>query len=386
MGGKAFKNHATASGKPAQVPRLPLELYQVIAAQCQSKLESLFDRVVIPRDAPAKKDFGDIDFLASGIKSAVCSRKEIWATIKDVLGAELHFAGGFSHSYGIPHPSVPDAYVQVDVELSPGDGTPDGPELFEWIRFMQSDSDLLQIVGVSHRSLGLTCTDQGLQVRIADIEPYNKKKALLFLTRDPNKAMEFYGFDTAKYWTGFTDETDLFDWVTSGRFFSSSIFASRVEKSNDRSRQAKRPMYARFVEEYMPDHSEKGASNVWTREEVLEEAVNFFKKRAEYDAMMEERRVKEAEDQLWAKIRMALPLEGTSLGFAMKSLRRWVAFHDGEPQITDVPIIDDQPPWIESMKAGTTQTLLHWVKGHWQETKALEKARAAASKEAGQQK
>jgi hypothetical protein len=82
---------------------------------------------------------------------------------------------------------------------------------------MKGDSDLLQIVGVSHRPLGLTCNDRGLHVRIAEIEPYNKKKALLFLTRDPDKMIKFYGMDVAKYWDGFTDEKDLFDWATSGR-------------------------------------------------------------------------------------------------------------------------------------------------------------------------
>jgi hypothetical protein len=56
-----------------------------------------------------------------------------------------------------------------------------------------------------------------LHVRIAEIEPYNKKKALLFLTRDPDKMIKFYGMDVAKYWDGFTDEKDLFDWATSGR-------------------------------------------------------------------------------------------------------------------------------------------------------------------------
>lgn len=386
MGGKAFENHATPSGKPAQVPRLPLELYQVISAQCQSKLETLFHRVVIPREAPAKKDFGDIDFLASGIKPAAGSRKELWINIKEILGAELHLANGCSHSYGIPHPSVPDAYVQVDVELAPGDGTPDGPELFEWDHWLKSDSDLLQIIGISHRSLGLTCNDQGLHVRILEIEPYNKKKALLFLTRNPNKAMEFYGFDTAKYWAGFTDEMDLFDWATSGRFFSPSVFARRVEKSNDRSRQGKRPMYATFVEDYMPDHEEKGASNNWTRGKVLEESIDYFDKHAEYGSMIEEHWTKEAEEQLWVEIREVIPLKDKPLNAAVRSLKRWVVFVDGEPHVTDAPTLEDQTPWAACMKPGTTGAVMDWVKLHWEETKALESARVSASKKAGMQK
>ena len=110
--------------------------------------------------------------------------------------------------------------------------------------------------------------------------------------------MEFYGFDVAKYWTGFTNEHELFDWATSGRFFSREIFDSRTEKSNDRSRQAKRPMYRRFVEEYMPAHLSKGAENIWTRHQVLQEALDSFDKQADYNAMLEEHHSKEAEEGL----------------------------------------------------------------------------------------
>lgn len=170
MGGLAFANVATANGKPPHVPRMPPELYKTVSAECQTKLEKLFDHVVIPREAPAKADYGDIDFLVQGIQPHTL-RSDIWKAIENKFGATLHVSRGDSHSYAIPHPELPDAYVQVDVELSPGDGTPEGPDLFEWTRFMKGDSDLLQVIGVSHRPLGLTCNDRGLHVRVEEIEP-----------------------------------------------------------------------------------------------------------------------------------------------------------------------------------------------------------------------
>lgn len=170
MGGLAFANVVTSKGKPPEIPRMQPELYAKASAEYQSKLETLFRRVVIPRDAPAKADFGDIDFLVGGIQPLI-STSDIWATINDLLDAHLHVARGGSHSYAVSHPEIPDAYVQVDVELSPGDGTPEGPDLFEWTRFMKGDSDLLQIIGVSHRPLGLTCNDQGLHLRVQELEP-----------------------------------------------------------------------------------------------------------------------------------------------------------------------------------------------------------------------
>ncbi|KAF1830805.1 hypothetical protein BDW02DRAFT_572639 [Decorospora gaudefroyi] len=384
MGGLAFANVPTESGKPVTVPRLSPELYKRLCTQYQDLLETLFERVVIPRDAPAKVDYGDIDFLVEGIRPPN-TRSDIWAFIQKALEADVHLRNGGSSSYAVPHPEIPGAHVQIDVEISVGDNTPESAELFEWTRFFKSDSDLLQIIGISHRSLGLICNDRGLHVRVEEIEPYNKKKALLLLTRDPEKVMQFYGLDVAKYWTGFTDENDLFDWVSSGRFFSPDIFESRVEKSNDRSRQAKRPMYQRFVEAYMPAHPERGASNSWTRDQVLQEAIDVFDKQAEYDTMMEVHYLKSAEEELWKDIRAAVPVQSNSLALILKGLRRWVSFEDGQPLITPEPNLGEPLVWSKFISANNRNAVLQWVQANWEEVKALEKARASAAKEAAKQ-
>lgn len=210
----------------------------------------------------------------------------------------------------------------------------------------------------------------------------NKKKALLFLTRDPKLVMEFYGLDVARYSAGFKDENDLFDWASSGRLFSHHIFETRVEKSNDRSRQAKRPMYQRFVEEFMPAHTGKGATNVWTRQQVLQEALNTFGKHAEYDFMMQQHGLKEAEEDLWKEIRAAIPAEGNSLGLALKGLKRWVLIQNGEPYITTEPNLGEYTWWAISMEGRDRTEVLDWVRIHWEEVKTLEKAWANAAKEA----
>ena len=170
MGGLAFANITTEDRTPPQIPRMSKELYQKVSAECQSKLEKLFQRVVIPREAPAKADYGDIDFLVEGIRPPT-PRMDIWDIIKKTLNAPFHVARGESHSYAVLHSETPRTYIQVDVELSPGDNTLSGPELFQWTRFMKGDSDLLQVIGVSHRPLGLTCNDRGLHVRVEEIEP-----------------------------------------------------------------------------------------------------------------------------------------------------------------------------------------------------------------------
>jgi hypothetical protein len=175
----------------------------------------------------------------------------------------------------------------------------------------------------------------------------------------------------------------LFDWATNGRFFSPAVFERRVEKANDRARQSKRPMFARFVENYMPEHADKNNSRTWTRDEVLEEALKWFDKQVEYDAMINEHQFKEAEEELWKEIRTLIPIESkSSLGTALKGLRRWVVFQDGNPQIASDPDLNDKPAWTKAMSPESKDSLLSWVKDHWEEAKALEKARAIAVKEA----
>jgi hypothetical protein len=374
MGGKAFPE--------SHVPRMSIGLYQRLSADCQVKLETLFERVAVPRDAPAKADFGDIDFLVGGMRTHTLPTDDLWAKVKVLLGAELHIHNGRSHSFAVPLQDEAETYVQVDVELSPGDGTPHAAELFAWNMFTKGDSDLLQILGISHRSLGIICNDRGMNILVEEIAPYHKQKALLFLTRDPNKAMEFYGLETCKYLAGFEDQNDLFDWATSGRFFSSSVFEGRVEKNNDRQRQTKRPMYARFVEEYMPANADKSSSHTWTRQQVLQEGLDMFHKQDEYNIMMEEHRFKEAEERLWQEVRSAVSVEGSSLNVALKGLRRWVVFQNGEPRINAEPDLGDKPAWSRLMAPGSKDSLLSWVKDHWEEAKEAEKARAAAAKAA----
>jgi hypothetical protein len=371
MGGQAFAKVGLT------VPRMSPKMYNQVAADVQAKLASIFRNITIPREAPGKADYGDLDLLVEG---SICP----WtpASIQQALGATHHINHGETHTYAVPYTDTPNTYAQVDVEICPGNDTADGAELFEWTRLMKSDADLFQIIGICHRSLGLLCNDRGLHLRVEDIQSYDKKKSLLFLTRNPKVTLDFYGLDTQKYSAGFENESDLFDWVSRGRFFNRQIFERREEKANDRSRQKKRIMYSRFVEEYMPSHPEAGVqTKMWTRQEVLEEALNTFDKRDKYEVMMEEHRLYEKNIAIWEKVKETIPLDGNSLGVALKGMRRWVDFTDGNPYITSKPMIDEQPAWarLVTNEEGT----LAWVKENWPEVKALEKARAAAAKEAG---
>lgn len=420
MGGLAFAN-AGPNGSALNVPRMSPEVHKSFCLQIQPKLQSIFKNVATAREAPGKQNHGDIDFLVAGALHSWTAQY-----VKDVIGATYIFENGPTLSFAMPYPEAPGQsvspeevqlpediqvseyahstegthssedshsseatqltenfepsrpYVQVDIALCP-----DNAELFRWTQFVKSDGDLFQIVGIFHRSLGITCSEKGLHIRVEQIEPYDRKKSLLFLTRDPDSTLAFYGFDANKYWAGFQDEKELFEWVSKGRFFNREVFDKREEKSDDRKRQKKRHMYNRFVLDFMSAHPEAGTQNqVWTREQVLEEALNMFGKRSEYEAMMEEHEIHEKNLAIWQRIKETLtPLMGkSSLSTTLTGLRRWVVFEDGQPVITVLPMLTDGPVWGKEVT--NEDEILAWVSKNWGEVRFLEKQRAAAAKEA----
>lgn len=130
MGGLAFADTVAESGQPIIVPRLPPEEYKKLSARYQRALETIFEKVVIPREAPGKVDYGDIDYLVDGLRSPY-TESNVWDLIRDLFKADAHILRGGSASYAVQHPTTIGLYVQVDVELCVGHGTSNSIELFE---------------------------------------------------------------------------------------------------------------------------------------------------------------------------------------------------------------------------------------------------------------
>lgn len=124
------------------------------------------------------------------------------------------------------------------------------------------------------RPYGLTINDEALFIRIPEIEHDNKKKARIFLTNKPTEALDFLGLPhRAGEWDKpFTSVTELFEYAAGCRWFTlepredkrdhenddvnakqkALDDARRKLKSNDRQRMRQRPIFARWVEDFVP--------------------------------------------------------------------------------------------------------------------------------------
>ena len=288
MGGNAF----SSGPSPLLTPRLPPEIYFQIRDHYQCLLRALYKRVSTPIEAPSKSSHGDIDILVSsdsctnppspetGVVAALVNAKRTFTT-----------AGSPTTSFAVPYPNLPDNYVQVDVHVCP-------PETFEWELFHQSHGDLWNLLGTTIRPVGLTANDHGLHLRIEEIEASDRRKSLVFLTKEPEAVVSFLGLDVERYGKPFGSVEEMYGFVKECRFFDASRYGTNGLKANDRKRMKQREIYRRFVEEWVPVYCElpEDVSTMTpTRAEILEEALETFDKRDEFEAQLKEWRTKQAD-------------------------------------------------------------------------------------------
>ena len=286
MGGKAF----TRLNPPLSTPRLPPHVYWPLRESLLSLVTKYYKYASSPLEAPEKESFGDIDILASEPLGDV-------QTTPDELGKALHAKatlkapGPGSRSYAIPYPGSDDEFVQVDVHVC-------HMETYTWELFTHSHGDLWNLLGTSIRPFGLTANDVGLHLRIAEIEEANRKKSLLFLTADPSSVLRFLGLDIERYWQPFETSEEMFRYATGMRFFRRDTYIRETLKANDRKRMTQRPMYRDFVDEWLQARPDIGKAKEWStvlRNDVLEEALDAYERRKEYEERLEAWKVERKE-------------------------------------------------------------------------------------------
>lgn len=118
------------------------------------------------------------------------------------------------------------------------------------------------------------------------------------MTREPARALAFLGLDEAWYARGFDSVEDMFAFCAGCRFMRRETYRRQGLKANDRKRMRQRPVYNRFVDEWLPDWQgvdDDGGASLMTREQALKEALETFGQKAEFESKVEEWRVERKE-------------------------------------------------------------------------------------------
>ncbi|KAI9696640.1 MAG: hypothetical protein M1820_008089 [Bogoriella megaspora] len=385
MGGKAFTQRGPKGEPVVHIPRMLPSRYHQLRDYFLGVLEDHFDQVLILAEAPEKTDYGDIDFLVEQkFEDGLFAPQ-----IAKIVHAKRFISNGDSLSFAVKLPSEQDdtsvPFAQLDIRICQ-QGT------IRWQFFHDSYGDMWQILGLTIRSLGLTATDQGLHVRIVEIEAAGggKETSRLFLTRDPNAAMNFMGLDASRFARGFETEAELFDWIGQGRLFSG--YNCEKKNSNDNKRLGKRPQFERFVTEWVPNHRYIWADRVVpSRNQVLQEALDEFGLEQAHNEHLTGWRESRAEICVLEHIAKIIPLnpelerEKERLNRTMRGMKRWVTIDNTSGSSL---CLRSKPQMETSRQISFSQTarevgediILAWVEDHWQEVLDRERRREKDAK------
>lgn len=240
MGGNHFK-----------FGRLPRESYLTLEAQVRPVLDALIPgRWRIPRYHQDKADFGDLDVL---VDSAVFTDPAFLPAFHAALNVQHYTRLGNAHAHGVP---FKDGHFQVDLF-----GTPAG-ELDVREAFM-AWGDLGNILGRLLRPLGLVWGEDGLTYVYRRHGDTHYKAEHRFST-NPRDAFRAAGLDYDRAQRGFTNEAEMFMWVTtSSRFNTGPFLAPRGQFAR---RVGERPGMQRFAQ-FLLDQGYPVPLSVYVRSE-----------------------------------------------------------------------------------------------------------------------
>jgi hypothetical protein len=369
MGGAAF---------PAlDVIRLNEGDYIQIRDKYINILQDLFVDVTCPEPSPEKSQHGDVDIYVCNPKQKLDSE-----TVKKAISAteRTRFCAFGTTSYAVPVQDREGKHAQVDVHICK-----DG--YLDWDLWMSGYGDLVQILGVLNRGIGLTMNDKGLNVRVEELESTNKKASMILLSKEPQEVMEFLGLDAEKWKRGFTTQDETFAWCSTGQYYNR--FVMKNENADDRARYQKRPMFKRFIHEWIPAHPE-----AWRNEErcprkmVLEDAIKHFDKQDQYDVMISAWKKDERYKKLTERIKEEVPVgHNKSLPQTMRGIKRWVTWKNGIPVLNpedqphDTSNAPGVPEWLKNLADKDMEILVGWIKANYVEIKDREKRRGELRRE-----
>lgn len=379
MGGHAF----ATSDPLLSTPRMPLNIYSQVLSQSHAVLRKYYNHVDSAIEAPGKETYGDVDVLVFEPLDPTWENLEkgsavMAEAIAEGLGAKkfLSQKGNPTINFAVPWPGQRNddegketKCVQVDVHVC------FTLESFKWELFHAAHGDLWNILGSTIRQFGLTANDKGMYLRIPEIELYDRKKSMVFLTDNPSQVIKFLGLNEERWWKPFQSKEEMFEYATGCRMFwvkehtdatDGETDASRDNivtipgtekqelegleggergrkklKHNDRQRMAKRLIFREWIDEFIPRCRETGIFRdaKTSREQVREDAFSEFGVKEEYDERLKNYMLVKHQDDIWrVAIKQSVPIDGVDPPFRAAAIRTFKAtILEGEKFESETP-------------------------------------------------
>ncbi|KAM0806831.1 hypothetical protein AB5N19_07168 [Seiridium cardinale] len=252
-------------------------------------------------------------------------------------------------------------FIQVDVHICSSLAN------LEWFMLKHAHGDLWNVLGSIIRPCGLTVDEVGLYLRIPEIEKLDKKKAKVLLTTDPAQVLSFLGLEFGgKEWEEqFHSMEDVFEYAATSRFFwvkpadgdetadsdgdreVGGDFRKKNLKSNDRRRMGQRPLFRKWIEEFLPKCREEGRFMIQalSRAETAEVAFQRFGVRETYKTQLLDFQKQRQKEVLWKDvIKPAIPtdLDPRFRGCAAGALKKIIMEGDASFEILPRNLLKDE--------------------------------------------
>lgn len=272
-------------------PRLTREQYSIISQQLCCILKKYYKIVELPRILKEKQSFGDVDILVFDqfqdfLPERDLSSKKVVHNNK-VLSFEYN---GFqidviNHSF---HP----------VTL---------------VKFHYDYCDIAVLLGMIVKKIGLKLSIRGLHVIL--------KNGKIFLTANIKSIFSFLGLDYILWEKGFLDQQEIFDFISSTKYFRKHFFSIEGRNSREKHDLLTRPMIINFYQ-YVNNEDYSPHDEIINIEKVKHDAIVFFGKQDYYDTLLNEEKQKSI---IYEKfngnlVRQWTNLKGKDLGCMMKHL------------------------------------------------------------------
>ena len=301
------------------------EQYERLKNVYLTKLQDYFPKgkIACLTEAPEKTDYGDMDVfvaidqrvnfvhMANFLSAAGVICNSSGDIQKCTLGVPLngtahgrpavvykHVDSSSGQKLAPSSTVTVDDYAQIDVEVI-------SPDILAWHTFYSSYGDMAGLLGRIVQNLGFTVRHRGLWLRLPEIDKSKKvsyvniadRDGRIFLSSDPDVVMQFLGLSIQDYNNGFQTVDGLYEWLGKCRLISTYAIEWKRDNASERQKEQKRTIFSRFFNEWLPahpgidqepepsDNQEQLALIRRLRLKYLEEAVDFFGKREEYEKM-----------------------------------------------------------------------------------------------------
>ena len=257
--------------------------------------------------------------------------------------------------------------------------------------FHHAHGDLWNILGSTIRKLGLTVNNIGLYLRIEDIELIDRKKSLVLLTKKPSEVLSFLALDEEQWWHQFESAQAMYDYAAGCRYFWADDEFKEIEedkkvlKHNDRKRMNLRPVFRKWVEEFIPECRASGKYNrqPLSREQVRADTFERFGVKDEYEQRLIVWRRERQMDEVWRDvIKGGLPTEDVDFelrGAAIRGLKAIIIEGELSDGITLPKPLKNADDFYD------IDAVVEFVRDNWQHVGAIQlgkqKTRAAENME-----